>query len=393
MKRMLLAVLLATLLFAALPARAEAGYGDFEGVYEFCSGVGAWNTELTVYSDGSFRGYFSDTDMGASELEGTGCDAIVWYCDFSGKLSALTRISDWEYAATVEALDEADAEGETRVEDNLLYHAVHAYGLSRGAELRLYRPGAPKAGLPAGYIDWITIRGLEAEWETLPDPGLYNITEDCGFVWGGYRDAAAELPALTANPDQGWFWTTPGPEEPAPGRIDGLQFPIQGVVVNCKSYVTLRAEPSARAAELARAPLGAAVSLYSNAALYDGSRYFVEAGYDGKRGYMCVEYIDAVLPQGLQDWVVGHPGVSGTVRAANAGTELILRNGPGSRFENLGLLFGGEVLGYLGQAQQDAGGTCWYRCSHYGEECWISAKYTVLTTDGGAVYRGSRGVF
>ena len=86
-------------------------------------------------------------------------------------------------------------------------------------------------------------------------------------------------------------------------------------------------------------------------------------------------------------------GAEGTVSAVNRGTDLILRAGPGTGYDALGLLFGGEVLGYLGDAKRDGSGTCWYHCSHYGEECWISAKFTALTLNDGTTYTGSRGVF
>ena len=388
MKRFM-AWLLAALCAASACAFAEADCADFAGVYDFASGVGAWNTELKLHADGGFEGWFSDTDMGASQLEGTGCDAIVYYCDFSGRLSGLTKLSDWEYAATVAALDEADAVGETHVEDNLLYCAEHAYGLSQGVQVRLYLPGTPRTALPQGFIDWITIRGAEADWEALPFPGLYNLTEDCGFVWNAPLETGPALPALTPDDGQsGWFWSTP-----EPARIEGPSYPIDGVVVNCKSFVTLRARPAADSESLARAPLGARVTLYSSDAWYDGKRWFVEAGYQGLRGYMCVEYLDASLPGGLSAWMDGREEITGEVRAANTGTDLILRAGPGAGYDDLGVLYGGEALGYLGEARRDGKGVCWYRCSHYGEECWISAKYTVLTTDAGAVYRGERGVF
>lgn len=388
------ALVLALGLCLALPAAfAEVSYSDFAGVYEFCSGVGAWNTELTLNADGTFRGYFSDSDMGASELEGTGCDAIVYYCDFTGRLSPLTQISEWEYLATVDALDEGAPDGETYIEDNLLYYASHAYGVALGAQLRLYLPGTPKTMLPAGFLDWLSCRGMDIEWEELPDAGLYNITNDCGFVWGGRPAEEPALPELTPAPEQPWSWLEPEAEATAPDAPQELRFPIDGVVVNVRTFVSLRESPSTNAVELARAPLGATVTLYSSDAWYDGKHWFVEAGYQGLRGYMCIEYLDAVLPDGLAAWMNGRPEISGEVRAANAGTDLILRAGPGAGYDSLGMLYGGEALGWLGDGRLDGKGVCWYRCSHYGRECWVSAKHTVLRADGGAVYSGARGIF
>lgn len=185
MKRFVVWMLALCLCLAVPAARAEADYADFAGVYEFCSGVGGWNTELRLNADGSFTGYYSDTDMGAPELEGTGCDALVYYCDFSGRLSALTQISEWEYLATVDVLDEGAPDGEMYVEDGILYCAARCYGLWPGASLRLYTAGAPRTALAAGFLDWLSCRGMQTDWDELPDPGIYNVTNDCGFAWGG----------------------------------------------------------------------------------------------------------------------------------------------------------------------------------------------------------------
>ncbi len=174
---------------------------------------------------------------------------------------------------------------------------------------------------------------------------------------------------------------------------EGIGYPVQAEVVNCKTGVSLRSQPSTKASLLCEVPLGEWVAVYGNQAFQGNDRWFVEAAYKGQRGYICIEYLDILLPEYLsyqRDYLKGLPG---TVSAVNRGTDLILRDGPGTGYDSLGLLFGGEVLGYLGDARQDAGGTCWYHCSHYGEECWISAKYTVLTLNDGASYTGGKGIF
>ena len=41
---------------------------DFSGEYIFASGAGAWGNVLNLNSDGSFEGFFHDTDMQTNSL-------------------------------------------------------------------------------------------------------------------------------------------------------------------------------------------------------------------------------------------------------------------------------------------------------------------------------------
>ena len=192
---------------------------------------------------------------------------------------------------------------------------------------------------------------------------------------------------------EGWiFFNEPENATEAP-EAAGLTFPVDAEVVNCRQCVSLRSEPSAQAALLAQAPVGELVQVYSNAAYKGGDRWFVEAGYNGLRGYICIEYLDILLPEEARAQRQYLRDAEGSISAVNAGADLIMRDGPGADCAVTGLLFGGETLGYLGDARQDDSGTCWYHASYYGSECWISAKYTALTLNDGTTYTGSRGIF
>lgn len=195
--------------------------------------------------------------------------------------------------------------------------------------------------------------------------------------------------AAAAMAEETWTFFTPQPQATQPPEAgEGLRFPVEAEVVNCKTGVSLRAEPSTKATLLAQVPLGALVSVLSNAAYSGNDRWFVPAEYNGQRGYICVEYLDVLLPEELRYQREYLKGTAGVVSAVNPGTDLILRAGPGTDYECLGLLFGGEVLGYLDETRRDDSGTGWYRCTHYGEECWISAKFTALTLNDGTTYVG-----
>ncbi len=404
-----LSVLLALVLLAPAALCDEGAFSDISGTYELSSGVGAWFTELTVDPDGTFSGYFQDTDMDGGELDGAAYQATIYGGAFSGSLSRPKRADAQELDCTVKEL--TWEQYEPYVSDGALRLSSRPSGLNSGDRLCFFMEGARAESLPEGFLVWVRMREGDIRWEEMPYAGMYNETADAGFsgvdtpeVWlpeqtGGAPKAALEWSFLedaaeaTEEPESRPA-QAPADAEPATGNgTGGIDYPVQAEVVNCKTGVSLRAKPSTKAALLAEVPLGELVSVYSNEAWLGNDRWFVEAQYNGQRGYICIEYLDVILPEDLIYQREYLKGMEGTVSAVNRGTDLILRAGPGTDRDSLGLLFGGEVLGYKGEAKRDASGTCWYRCSHYGEDCWISAKFTILTLNDGRSFTGSKGIF
>ena len=404
-----LCALLALAMLAPAALCEEAAFSDVAGTYELSSGVGAWFTEMTVDPDGSFSGYFQDTDMDEGELEGTPYRATISGAAFSGTLSKAERVGDRELDCTVKAL--TWEQFDPYVEDDALRVSAQPSGMNKGDRLRFFMEGAEAGALPEGFLVWVRMREGDIAWEALHCIGMYNETADAGFsgverapeVWLPEQSEGAPAAAQTWRflEDEEAATEAPRPqptpvspaEQPEGDAAEGIEYPVQAEVVNCKTGVSLRAQPTTKAALLAEAPLGALVTVYSNQAWLGKDRWFVEASYNGQRGYICVEYLDILLPEDLIYQREYLKGLEGTVSAVNRGTDLILRAGPGTGYESLGMLFGGEVLGYKGEAKRDDSGTCWYRCSHYGEDCWISAKFTALTLNDGRSFTGSKGIF
>lgn len=405
MKRMLCA-LLALLVCGLCPARAENGaFADVAGNYDFSSGAGAWCTELTLNSDGSFTGNFHDTDFEIGEYGGAHYEAVTNTVSFTGRISPPEHSSAQELETRVLELK---CDGfDPYVEDGVLYRPTEPYGIAQSDTLRFFMAGAYIDAIPEDLVDWLRMKLAVTDQQTLPFTAIYDGASESGFsgeapveptegglTWefidspGQPQATEAPLPALALEPEE-------DAEDAADAGVAraGITYPVQAEVVNCKTGVSLRSQPSTRASLLCEVPLGALVQVYGNAAWSGNDRWFVEASYNGQRGYICVEYLDILLPESLSYNLDYLHGLDGTVSAVNRGTDLILRDGPGTNYDSLGLLFGGEVLGYLGEAKRDSSGTCWYHCSHYGEPCWISAKYTALTLNDGTTYTGSRGIF
>lgn len=136
----------------------------------FSSGAGAWRTELSIASDGSFKGEFTDANMGAGEL---------LYCNFSGQFSEPEQVSEFVWSVTVESLELEDTPGEvTHVKaDGYDRIASTPYGLEDAKEVLIYLPGAAAEDLPEMFRSW-THAPSEG---TLDFYGLYNVEEALGF--------------------------------------------------------------------------------------------------------------------------------------------------------------------------------------------------------------------
>ena len=183
------------LLAALSPAAAGQAISDVqdsavavEDVFErldgstfyFLSGAGAWSTELVVSSDGSFTGYYHDTDMGDS---GEGYPNGTRYeCDFSSTFALVDQKDELTYILRLTSLALKDEPGTERVEDGVRVISAEAYGISGGDEFMLYSPGSQSAGLPEEFLEWVRMASAwEEPPETLPFWGLYNLGEQAGF--------------------------------------------------------------------------------------------------------------------------------------------------------------------------------------------------------------------
>ncbi len=147
--------------------------------FYFSSGVGGWYTVLCIHEDGSFDGYFRDSNMGET---GEGYpNGTLYYSEFSGSFTEPERVDDWSYRFQIEEIEYPLGFGE-EIKDGILYCYATAYGLDGAEDLYLYLPGKRTAELPEEYLSWISYYDPEsAENEELPFYGLYNEKQQEGF--------------------------------------------------------------------------------------------------------------------------------------------------------------------------------------------------------------------
>ena len=188
-----MAFLLAGLtLTCSSPVRAEDfTFADLKDVeFVFASGVGGWSTELKIAEDGTFSGYFHDSEMGLS-----GDDypyGTVYVCDFSGSFSGPEKVDDHTYTFYIEDMSQERNMDEEEIRDGIRYVYSFPYGLDNAIDFYLYLPGTPLDELPEEFVSWGRGTVLYEEGYTaLPSYGLYNANMEEGFF--GYTDTAQEL--------------------------------------------------------------------------------------------------------------------------------------------------------------------------------------------------------
>ena len=159
----------------------EDVFAQLDGsTFYFLSGAGAWSTELVFSSDGSFTGYYHDTDMGDSGADYP--NGTRYECDFSGTFALAEQRDEFTYILRLTSLALKEEPGTERVEDGVRVISAEAYGISGGDEFMLYSPGSQNAGLPEEFLEWVRMASAwEEPPETLPFWGLYNLGEQAGF--------------------------------------------------------------------------------------------------------------------------------------------------------------------------------------------------------------------
>lgn len=167
----------------SLPDGNAIAYSDLTGMmFWFGSGVGAWSTEVSIHPDGSFTGYFHDSEMGSFGEDYP--NGTCYECHFSGAFSPLEKISDFEYAMKCISLTQEGSPGDEEIRDDGVKYIVSTpYGFDDADEFVLYLPGKSAEDLPEGFMLWVCLpRGIDYESvDVLNFWGLYNVGGEQGF--------------------------------------------------------------------------------------------------------------------------------------------------------------------------------------------------------------------
>ena len=149
--------------------------------YLFCSGVGAWSTEIEINNDGTFTGYFHDWDA-------FGPDGIENYqieCSFSGRFGRVGKIADHIYTMELLSITQEGIPGERFVDETGLTHEIsRPYGFDNASLFYIYTPGITINELQEWFYNWTFTpnpEGYDLSKNTFEIYGLYNYYGQQGF--------------------------------------------------------------------------------------------------------------------------------------------------------------------------------------------------------------------
>jgi hypothetical protein len=148
--------------------------------FVFSSGAGAWQTALNINEDGTFKGYFLDSNMG--DIDEGYPIGMAYSSTFEGKFTTPNKVNDYTYSMSIESIKLEKEVGTEEIIDGIKYIYSEPYGLSDAKEIYIFTPQAPIKELPEGFRSWVGYMHLsDLEDEYLPFYGLYNVETESGF--------------------------------------------------------------------------------------------------------------------------------------------------------------------------------------------------------------------
>ena len=149
----------------------------------FSSGVGAWHTHLVLYSDGTFTGEFSDSEMG--EFGANYPNGTVYHCSFQGKFQREEPLDIHSFPLTLTELTATPTPNTEEITDGIRFVGSAPYGLTGesgpSAKFVLYDPTSPILGLDEELLSWWPGRFEESPPDTLSCWALWNTETGAAF--------------------------------------------------------------------------------------------------------------------------------------------------------------------------------------------------------------------
>ncbi|MBQ3100005.1 MAG: hypothetical protein IJC50_03335 [Clostridia bacterium] len=143
MKRLLTVFLIFVVAVSLVSCGAEESFlpEEMDPVFYYTSGAGAWYTAITLKSDGTFDGDFSDSEGDR-----------VYAAEFSGKFEEIEQINDYSYSMMLSELHTERPAGEEWTENDVRFVASPPSGLEVGTEYILYTPDTPVSKLSEDFL-------------------------------------------------------------------------------------------------------------------------------------------------------------------------------------------------------------------------------------------------
>lgn len=155
--------------------------------FSFLSGAGAWRTIITLKSDGTFNGWYLDSEMG--EIGEDYPKGSAYTCNFFGKFDNIEKINEYSYKMTLTNIKTEKTVGEEWIENDIRYVASEPFGLNdpidnkECTEFIFYLPDTPVEQVPEEFLTWWPYRYSQETYlkTTLSCYGILNVTTNYGF--------------------------------------------------------------------------------------------------------------------------------------------------------------------------------------------------------------------
>ena len=162
---------------AALPLPAETVQ------FSFLSGAGGWSTELQLNQDGTFTGFYHDSEMG--DIGEDYPYGSIYVCSFAGEFVDFEKLSEYAYKMNLTNLTTENTTGEEWIEEEIRYVASDPYGMEEGTEFILYLPDTPVSEVPEDFLIWwpYYFEHSTDPFDTLSCYGILNVKMGYGFFY------------------------------------------------------------------------------------------------------------------------------------------------------------------------------------------------------------------
>ena len=155
--------------------------------FSFLSGAGAWRTIITLNRDGTFTGWYLDSEMG--EIGEDYPHGSAYTCTFSGNFVNIEKVNAYSYKMALTDIKTEKAVGEEWIENEIRYVASEPYGLNdpineqECTEFIFYLPDTPVDQVPEAFLTWWPYRYTQetAPKTTISCYGILNVTTSFGF--------------------------------------------------------------------------------------------------------------------------------------------------------------------------------------------------------------------
>ena len=148
---------------------------QLKGRWYYSSGAGGWQTVMTIDDDGTFWGYYHDSEMG--DIGKNYPYGSAYECLFTGRFVNIRQVNAHEYQMEVEGYHFFGENNEEKILNKIRYITVDTAGMAQGTRCSLYTSGFSTSALNENALFQYQ------NYATQGNPAFfYNHNTEAGFI-------------------------------------------------------------------------------------------------------------------------------------------------------------------------------------------------------------------